>query len=81
MADYYVDRPEFLVKLPPGFRAVGVLLEPLSIVEKAIVQSFAVQRRLRWEPKRALVLGARADRTPGRPGVRDAPGPGCHRRR
>ncbi len=58
MADYYVDRPEFLVRLPPAFRAVGVLLEPLSIAEKAVVQSFAVQRRLRWEPKRALVLGA-----------------------
>lgn len=58
MAEYYVDAPEFLVKLPPPFRDFGVLLEPMTIVEKGIAQSFEIQRRMRWEPKRALVLGA-----------------------
>jgi len=58
MAEHYVDAPEFLVRLPPAFREFGVLLEPMTIVEKGIAQSFEIQRRMRWEPQRALVLGA-----------------------
>jgi threonine dehydrogenase-like Zn-dependent dehydrogenase len=38
---------------------VGVLLEPLSVSEKGINQTFEIQRRLKvWEPQRAAVLGA-----------------------
>ena len=58
MAEYYVEAPEFLVKLPPRFKGFGVLLEPMTIVEKGIAQSLDIQKRMRWNPERALVLGA-----------------------
>jgi glucose 1-dehydrogenase len=44
-ADEYVERPEFLVPVPPGQAGYAVLLEPLSVVEKAIAQGEAVLRR------------------------------------
>jgi threonine dehydrogenase-like Zn-dependent dehydrogenase len=59
LAEYYVDDAEFIVKIPQGLKEVGVLLEPLSVVEKGITQAFEIQRRLRvWKPKRAAVMGA-----------------------
>ena len=59
LAESYVDDESFLVPLPDALEAVGVLLEPLSIVEKAIRQAYEIQRRLRvWQPARAAVLGA-----------------------
>lgn len=58
LAEYYADRETFLVKLPPELRGVGVLLEPLSVAVKAVHQAWEIQRRLLWEPRRALVLGA-----------------------
>lgn len=58
LAEYYTDSAEYLVKLPRELRSVGVLMEPMSVAEKAIGQAFEIQRRLRvWQPKRALVLG------------------------
>jgi threonine dehydrogenase-like Zn-dependent dehydrogenase len=36
-----------------------VLLEPLSVAEKGIVEAYEIQRRLKiWQPRRAAVLGA-----------------------
>ncbi|MFQ5662653.1 MAG: glucose 1-dehydrogenase [Terriglobia bacterium] len=59
LTEYYLDAPEYLVRVPVGLKSVGVLLEPTSIVEKAIDQAYEVQRRLRvWQPRRAAVLGA-----------------------
>ncbi|MEO6797308.1 MAG: glucose 1-dehydrogenase [Candidatus Dormibacter sp.] len=58
MADYYSEKPEFMVKIPAALRAFAVLLEPLSIVEKATTQAWEAQKRLLWQPKRAVVLGA-----------------------
>ncbi len=58
LAEYYVDDAEFIVKVPQGLREVGVLLEPLTVVEKGITQAYEIQRRLRvWRPRRAAVLG------------------------
>ena len=57
MAEYYVDSPEWLNKIPKGLTEIGVLLEPMSVVEKAIDHSFLLQRRLEWKPKTGLVLG------------------------
>lgn len=58
LAEYYADSADFLVKLPRELRSVGVLMEPMSVAEKAIGQAYEIQRRLRvWQPKRALVLG------------------------
>jgi glucose 1-dehydrogenase len=59
LTEYYVDNAEFIVKVPRGLRDVGVLLEPMTVVEKGIAQAYEIQRRLRvWRPLRAAVMGA-----------------------
>lgn len=59
LTEYYVDDAEFIVKVPQGLKEVGVLLEPLTVVEKGIHQAYEIQRRLRvWRPRRAAVMGA-----------------------
>jgi glucose 1-dehydrogenase len=59
MSEYYVDDAEFVVKVPRGLKDVGVLLEPLTVVEKGVAQAYEIQRRLRvWKPRRAAVMGA-----------------------
>src|SRR3974390_2710168 len=47
LAEYYVDSAEFLVRIPPGLKHVGVLMEPVSVAEKAIGQAWEIQRRLK----------------------------------
>jgi glucose 1-dehydrogenase len=57
-SEIYVESADFMVKLPPSLKEVGVLLEPLSIVEKGLVQTYEIQERLKiWKPKRAAVIG------------------------
>src|SRR5262249_18619417 len=59
LTEYYADDAEFIVKVPRGLREVGVLLEPMTVVEKGIAQAYEIQRRLRvWRPRRAAVMGA-----------------------
>ncbi|HYG80835.1 MAG TPA: glucose 1-dehydrogenase [Pyrinomonadaceae bacterium] len=59
LSEYYVDDAEFIVKVPRGLKEVGVLLEPMTVVEKGVTQAYEIQRRLRvWRPRRAAVMGA-----------------------
>ncbi|MBI4002083.1 MAG: glucose 1-dehydrogenase [Nitrospira defluvii] len=59
LTEYFVDEPEYIVKVPKGLKHVAVLLEPTSVIEKGIIQAYEAQRRLKvWRPKRAAVLGA-----------------------
>src|SRR3954462_13348911 len=59
LTEHYVDDAAFIVKVAQGLKDVGVLLEPVTVVEKGITQAYEIQRRLRvWHPKRAAVLGA-----------------------
>ena len=59
LTEYYVDDPEYIVKIPKGLKDVGVLLEPTTVVEKGIAQAYEIQRRLRvWRPRKAAVMGA-----------------------
>lgn len=59
LSEYYVDDAEFIVKVPRGLKDVGVLLEPMTVVQKGVAQAFEIQRRLKvWKPKRAAVTGA-----------------------
>ncbi|MBI4308352.1 MAG: glucose 1-dehydrogenase [Chloroflexi bacterium] len=58
LAEYFVDQPDYLVKVSPAVASFGVLVEPLSIVEKAVRQTFKIQERMTWQPRTALVLGA-----------------------
>src|SRR5437870_699840 len=59
LAEYYADDADFIVKVPQGLKYVGVLLEPMTVVEKGIAQAYEIQRRLRvWRPRKAAVMGA-----------------------
>jgi glucose 1-dehydrogenase len=69
MTEFYVDEEQFFTYVPPNLREVAVLVEPLTVAEKAIEQVWAVQKRLPWVRHdappdargtglRAVVLGA-----------------------
>lgn len=58
LAEYYAEHEEFLILIPPHLREVGVLLEPYSIVAKALWHAWKIQERMVWQPKTALVTGA-----------------------
>ena len=54
-AEWAVDRAEDLFPVPTKLLEVAVLVEPMSVVEKA----YAMAIRLHWgEPKRVVILGA-----------------------
>lgn len=57
-SEYALSSADFLVRVPLKLETPAVLLEPLSIVEKAVTQCFKIQERMMWEPKRAFVVGA-----------------------
>lgn len=42
-AEFVVDDEEFIVKVPEEIRHIGVLTEPMSVVEKAIDESLVIQ--------------------------------------
>ena len=69
MTEQIVEDEKYLVPVPQALREVGVLVEPLTIAEKALLQLWDVQERLPWSCphrpgrehghcRRALVLGA-----------------------
>src|SRR5262249_51188715 len=60
LTEYTLDREEYLVKVPKPLADVAVLIEPLTVVAKAIGQARAIHDRLPYEPgpQRGLVLGA-----------------------
>lgn len=48
MTGFVVDEERYVCKLPPGLREIGVLTEPLTVAEKALLQLESVQERLPW---------------------------------
>ena len=52
---FAVDEAEDLLRVPPSLADVAILIEPLSVVEKAIERAFETHPA---QPERALVLGA-----------------------
>ncbi|MCI4354854.1 MAG: alcohol dehydrogenase catalytic domain-containing protein, partial [Thermoplasmata archaeon] len=67
LAERYVEVPEYLVRVPAALRKVAVLLEPLSVVEKAVHEARVVLDRRGTTPGespngplRALVAGTGA---------------------
>src|SRR3712207_3296228 len=59
LTERYVDDPEYMVKVPAALKEIGVLMEPVSIIEKGVEQAYETQRRLGiWRPIRAAVVGA-----------------------
>jgi len=69
MTEFVVDDEKYMNRVPPELKEVAVLLEPLTIAEKALMQVYTIQARLPWECRleqgganqtchTALVLGA-----------------------
>jgi threonine dehydrogenase-like Zn-dependent dehydrogenase len=59
LSRYFVDDEEYIVKVPPGLKHLGVLSEPASVCAKGIEQAYLAQRRLQvWQPRMAFVAGA-----------------------
>ncbi len=69
MTEYVVDEEAYMSVVPADLKDVGVLLEPLTITEKGMMQVYTIQSRLHWECRidkgvtdkschNALVLGA-----------------------
>jgi threonine dehydrogenase-like Zn-dependent dehydrogenase len=58
-SEHFRVEPEFLIKLDPALKTLGVLLEPTSIVAKAWEQIERIGCRAPfWEPRVALITGA-----------------------
>ncbi len=49
MTEFIVDDARFMNVLPATLSDVGMLLEPLTITEKALMQTYLIQSRLPWE--------------------------------
>jgi len=69
MTEFVVDEARYMVPVPATLRDVAVLIEPLTIAEKALIQLWRIQERLPWQCPhaaeegrghchKALVLGA-----------------------
>ena len=69
MTEFYVEKEKYLSLVPQELREVAVLVEPLTVAEKAFAQMWKIQERLPWivsndpvdQPGaglRAVVLGA-----------------------
>jgi threonine dehydrogenase-like Zn-dependent dehydrogenase len=62
MTEFVVDEARYLRKVPVAIRDAAVLVEPLTIAEKAFIQAEQIQMRLPWnkpaENHRAVVVGA-----------------------
>ena len=58
MSERWRIEPEYAIKVDPSLGILGVLLEPMTVITKALEQVFAVGQRAFWEPKTVLVTGA-----------------------
>ncbi|MDF2650624.1 MAG: glucose dehydrogenase [Paenibacillus sp.] len=58
LTEYIVEEEQYLVSVPPSLIEAGVLIEPQSVIEKALESVQYVQSRLHWQPRKALILGA-----------------------
>ncbi len=67
MTERIVDDARWFVRVPPELRGTGVLVEPLTVAAKGMIQAVDVVRRLPWlkegtleKRARAVVIGAGA---------------------
>ena len=61
MTEYIVEEESYVYAVPPALRGAAILVEPLTIAEKAFLEFQAIDSRLPWtkEHRRtAVVLGA-----------------------
>jgi threonine dehydrogenase-like Zn-dependent dehydrogenase len=58
MSERWRIEPEYAIKVDPSLGILGVLLEPTTVVTKALEHAIAVGTRAFWDPHTALVTGA-----------------------
>jgi glucose 1-dehydrogenase len=58
MSERWRIEPEYAIKVDPGLGLLGVLLEPTTVIAKALEQVVFIGRRSFWEPRTVLVTGA-----------------------
>jgi threonine dehydrogenase-like Zn-dependent dehydrogenase len=58
MSERWRIEPEYAIKVDPSLGILNVLLEPTTVIVKALEQVLAVGQRAFWEPKTVLVTGA-----------------------
>jgi threonine dehydrogenase-like Zn-dependent dehydrogenase len=58
MSERWRIEPEYAVKIDPILGLLGVLLEPTTVIIKALEQVAIIGRRSFWEPRTVLVTGA-----------------------
>ena len=58
MSERWRIEPEYAIKVDPSLGILGVLLEPATVVAKAIEQVVFISRRSYWEAKTILITGA-----------------------
>ena len=58
MSERWRIEPEYAIRVDPSLGILGVLLEPMTVIAKALEQILAVGHRSFWEPKTVLVTGA-----------------------
>ncbi len=57
MSERWRIEPEYAIKLDPSLGILGVLLEPTTVIAKALEHVAVIGRRSFWEPKTVLVTG------------------------
>ena len=58
MSERWRTEPEYAIKVDSSLGILGVLLEPMTVITKALEQVQMVGQRSYWEPRTALVTGA-----------------------
>jgi threonine dehydrogenase-like Zn-dependent dehydrogenase len=59
LTEIIADEARYMNPVPQAIRDVAVLVEPLTIAEKGLIQVLQIQKRLPWSaPHKAVVLGA-----------------------
>jgi threonine dehydrogenase-like Zn-dependent dehydrogenase len=58
MSEHWRTEPEYTIKVDPSLGILGVLLEPMTVITKALEQVLMVGQRSFWEPRSVLVTGA-----------------------
>jgi len=58
MSERWRSEPEYVIKVDPSLGILGVLLEPMTVITKALEQVLLIGQRAYWEPRTVLVTGA-----------------------
>jgi len=58
MSERWRIEPEYAIKVDASLGILGVLLEPMTVITKALEQVYLAGQRAFWEPRTALVTGA-----------------------